>query len=199
MFACAASSVRRVSLPSDVPRGSIEHTAAIRLIVVALALVVMLVAAPSAVVAQSCWSPPVDAEVTEPFRAPLCLWCAGHRGLEYGSTAGQPVRAVTAGVVTFSGPVVGVEYLVIEHPDGRRATYGNVDSDLVAGDVVVAGVVVGSTRGPLHFGVRDGDTYLDPAAFIGQLTWQPRLVPLDGSSPRPGRPARLSCAAGSGL
>jgi murein DD-endopeptidase MepM/ murein hydrolase activator NlpD len=145
-----------------------------------------------------CWRPPVDAPVTDPFRPPDCRWCAGNRGLEYGTVAGVPVRAVTTGRVTFSGVVAGRRFVVVLDAAGRRVTYGDLALPVPAtGASVVAGSVVGVTTGPLHLGVRVGDEYLDPEEFLGTPTIRPHLVPTDG---RPGRPPVVSvhCGAGRG-
>jgi murein DD-endopeptidase MepM/ murein hydrolase activator NlpD len=142
----------------------------------------------------ACWLPPVDAPVVDPFRAPPCTWCAGNRGIEYGTPSGTAVRAVAAGEVTFSGTVAGDRYLVVRHADGRRATYGGLESStLRVGDAVVAGVIVGVTAAHLHFGLRDGDTYVDPAPFLGRLVGRPRLVPDDGTVARAAPHPRLRC------
>jgi murein DD-endopeptidase MepM/ murein hydrolase activator NlpD len=148
----------------------------------------------------SCLLPPVVAPVADPFREPACQWCPGNRGIEYTVSAGTLVRAAAAGVVTFSGPVAGTFYVVVQHADGVRATYGQLaGSHLGAGDVVVAGAIVGSSGDGLHFGLRVGDRYLDPALFIGRLVERVRLVPTDGSAPRSAPPPRLECpAAASG-
>jgi murein DD-endopeptidase MepM/ murein hydrolase activator NlpD len=144
----------------------------------------------------SCLLPPVVAPVADPFREPACQWCPGNRGIEYTVPAGTPVRAAAAGIVTFSGPVAGTFYVVVQHGDGVRATYGQLTgSHLAAGDVVVAGAIVGPSAGGLHFGLRVGDRYVDPALFIGRLVERVRLVPTDGSAPRPAPPPRLECPA----
>ena len=118
----------------------------------------------------SCLLPPVTAPVADPFREPACPWCPGNRGLTYDVAAGTTVRAAAAGTVTFSGPVAGTFYLVVEHADGLRATYGQLaGSHLRPGDVVVAGAIVGRSSGGLHFGLREGDRYIDPAPFLGRL------------------------------
>jgi murein DD-endopeptidase MepM/ murein hydrolase activator NlpD len=146
------------------------------------------------VAADACWLPPVDAPVVDPFRPPSCAWCAGNRGLEYGTSGGTIVRAVAAGEVTFSGTVAGVRYVVVRHADGRRATYGGLATSPVhTGDVVAARSVVGTTDGHLHFGLREGDLYLDPAPLLGRLVGRPRLVPVDGTAARAGPPPRLRC------
>ena len=64
--------------------------------------------------------------VVDPFRAPACAWCPGNRGLEYAPPPGPPVRAVAAGVVTFTGVVAGTRYVVVDHARrlARRPTAG---------------------------------------------------------------------------
>src|SRR5262245_53286499 len=124
---------------------------------------------PASVAASTCWRPPVSAPVADPFREPACRWCPGNRGIEFASGAGQVVVAVAAGHVTFSGTVAGRNYVVVQHADGRRATYGDLADRLHAeGDVIAAGAVVGHTSGAFHFGLRDGERYVDPAPFIGR-------------------------------
>ena len=109
----------------------------------------------ASLVLSSCLLPPVTAPVADPFREPACPWCPGNRGLTYDVAAGTPVRAAAAGTVTFSGSVAGTFYVVVEHADGLRATYGELaGSHLDAGDVVVAGAIVGPSAGGLHFGLR---------------------------------------------
>jgi murein DD-endopeptidase MepM/ murein hydrolase activator NlpD len=147
-----------------------------------------------AAAARACWLPPVDAPVVDPFRPPPCTWCAGNRGLEYGTPSGAVVSAVAAGEVTFSGTVAGERYVVVRHADGRRATYGGLASSaLRVGDVVTARAVVGVTAAHLHFGLRDGDAYVDPAPFLGRLVGRLRLVPDDGTVARAAPPPRLRC------
>jgi murein DD-endopeptidase MepM/ murein hydrolase activator NlpD len=148
--------------------------------------------------ASPCWVPPVAAPITDPFRAPACAWCPGNRGIEYGTAAGVPVRAVTTGTVTFSGLVAGRRYVVVIDAVGRRVTYGDLGHPTPApGALVVAGSIIGVTTGPLHLGVRVGDEYVDPAEWIGAVVIRPYLVPVDG---RPGRRpvAAVHCGAARG-
>jgi murein DD-endopeptidase MepM/ murein hydrolase activator NlpD len=148
----------------------------------------------------SCLLPPVTAPVADPFREPACQWCPGNRGIEYAVPAGTPVRAAAAGTVTFSGTVAGTFYLVVQHADGMRATYGELaGSRLDAGDVVVGGSIVGASAGGLYFGLRVGDRYVDPAPLIGRLVERARLVPTDGSEPRPAPPPSLECSAATAV
>jgi murein DD-endopeptidase MepM/ murein hydrolase activator NlpD len=144
--------------------------------------------------AGTCWRPPVAAAVRQPYREPACRWCPGHRGIDYGTAPGTAVHAVATGRATFVGTVAGTDYVVVRHADGVRVTYGNVStSSIEDGALVIRGARIGSTVGALHFGVRRGDRYVDPAPLIGTLTYSPRLIPIDGSEPAPARPPRLRC------
>lgn len=146
-------------------------------------------------VAGVCWLPPVDAPVADSFRPPACAWCPGNRGIEYATPPGVAVRAAATGRVTFAGTVAGRHYVVVRHADGHRVTYGNLRTTTwETGDAVVAGTVVGRTAENFHLGVRAGDTYLDPAQFLGRLVRRPRLIPSDGSAFPPAPPPVLRCA-----
>lgn len=165
----------------------------------AAAVCLVLLLAPHVARAAPCWPPPVLAPVVVPFRAPVCRWCAGHRGIEFGTSPGTVVTAVAAGTVTFSGTVAGTAYVVVRHADGTRVTYGELATRAVrAGSVVVAGMRIGTTVGHLYFGVRigDGDTerYVDPAPYLGTWRGVVRLVPADGSAAPPSPTARVVCA-----
>jgi murein DD-endopeptidase MepM/ murein hydrolase activator NlpD len=143
-----------------------------------------------------CWEPPVVAPILDPYREPACPWCPGNRGIEYATRPGAAVRAVAAGRVTFVGSVVGTRYVVVEHANGWRATYGALRQVTVQhGGAVVSGSVVGTTTSRFHFGLRDRDGYRDPTPHLGRWVHRSRLVPTDGSAgPPPGQP-RLRCAS----
>ena len=144
--------------------------------------------------APSCYTPPINAVVVDPFRAPDCVYCAGNRGLEYEPAAGTVVRAAAAGTVEFSGTVVRVRYVVVRQSDGLRASYGYLATiDLRVGERVVAGQRVGTTPTRFFFGLRNGDVYLDPQPHLGVLVGRPRLVPIDGSPPRAAPAPQLQC------
>lgn len=165
-------------------------------VVTVVTVVIAMVVAPAVSVAAPCWQPPVDAPVADPFRAPACRWCPGNRGIEYRTRAGTAVRAVAAGRVTFAGSVAGERYVVVRHADGRRATYGNLASVAVgAGDDVVARSIVGTASGSTHFGLRRGDTYIDPTPYLGRAVTVTRLIPLDGAAANPPGATRWRCAA----
>lgn len=136
----------------------------------------------------------MTAPVVDPYREPACRWCPGNRGIEYATTPGMLVRAVAAGRVTFAGSVAGIRYVVVEHANGWRVTYGNLrELTVERGALVVRRAVVGATTSRLHLGLRDVGGYRDPTPYLGRLVYRPRLVPVDGSAgPPPGTPT-LRC------
>jgi murein DD-endopeptidase MepM/ murein hydrolase activator NlpD len=122
--------------------------------------------------------PPVDAPITDPFRAPATPFGPGNRGLEYGTTPGQTIRAIGGGVVTFAGSIGGSRYVTVAHADGLRSSYSFLAEVSVAErDLVVAGQPVGRAGLRFHLGVRCADAYLDPASLVGTGRWRARLVP----------------------
>jgi hypothetical protein len=124
--------------------------------------------------------PPVDAPVVDPFRPPSHPYGPGNRGLEYGTDAGTEVRVTADGRVTFAGAVAGSLHVTVLHDDGLRTTYSFLERiDVLVGQTVAQGDVVGVTAGPLHLSARRGDAYLDPAALFGTGLPQVRLVPFD--------------------
>lgn len=153
---------------------------------VALVPVVTAVPHPAAAAPPPTYVPPVDAPVADPFRPPDGPYGAGNRGLEYATPAGTEVRASADGVVTFAGLVAGARHVTVRHADGLRTTYSFLDRvDVVVGQQVRQGDVVGTTSGHLHLGARSGDAYLDPAALFGSGLAQAHLVPFD-EPPGPG-------------
>lgn len=125
-------------------------------------------------------------DVVEGFDPPESRWGAGHRGVDLAGAAGQPVRAAAAGTVTFAGSLSGRGVVVVDH-GGTRTTYEPVEATVVVGDRVAAGDRIGVLRRGgshcfpavcLHWGLRAGDTYLDPLTLVGRDPV--RLMPLDG-------------------
>ena len=83
---------------------------------------------------------------------------------------GPRCTAVAGGTVTFGGVVAGTRYVVVDQPDGYRATYGRLAAAIVGiGAQVAAGAVVGTTTAGFYFGLRVGETYVDPAPLLGRL------------------------------
>lgn len=124
------------------------------------------------------------------FDPPSSAWAAGHRGVDLAATVGEPVLAPADGVVTFRGVVAGRGVVVVSHAGGLRSTFEPVDwpgppARTVGGQVIEGQVVVGEqvavgqrigavSPAPghcapvtcLHWGVLEGEVYLDPLTFV---------------------------------
>lgn len=106
---------------------------------------------------------PVNAVVADAFRAPSCVWCAGNRGIEYVTEDSAPVYSAATGVVTFSGRVAGILYVVVRGPNDVLVTHGRLQQASVkAGDRVTAGFRIGESSDRLYIGVRHLGQYLNP-------------------------------------
>lgn len=154
-----------------------------RLLVVAVTAIAFLVVAapdpPAAAQVAVTYRPPVDAPVLDPFRAPTSPYGPGNRGIDYATVPGTVVRAVAAGTVTFAGVVAGTRYVTLRHADGLRSSYGGlVSTRVVEGQSVAAGAEVGRAGSTLHFGIRRGDEYLDPAGLFAAAAPEVRLIPV---------------------
>ena len=111
------------------------------------------------------------------FDPPPKPWLSGHRGVDLGvAAAGAQVSSPAAGTVSFSGVVVDRPVITIDHGGGLRSSFEPVESALAAGDTVAAGQVIGTvTPGHcppalcVHWGVRDGDQYVNSLQFVLDL------------------------------
>jgi murein DD-endopeptidase MepM/ murein hydrolase activator NlpD len=114
--------------------------------------------------------------VVDPFRAPASPYAAGNRGLDYGTTPGQPITAIGDGTVVFAGQVAHQRFVTILHPDGLRSSYSWLASISVhVGEHVDRGQQVGVAGTRFQLGVRRGSEYLDPTRLFGR--GRARLVP----------------------
>jgi murein DD-endopeptidase MepM/ murein hydrolase activator NlpD len=141
---------------------------------------------------------PVDAPISDPFRAPATPYGPGNRGIEFDTAPGATVRAAAAGEVTFAGPVAGRRYVTVLHADGVRTAYGPLGRVAVGrGDAVTGGEAVGTTTGPLLWTARIGDVYVDPAVLLAASgDREVRLVAGPGvRTAAAGRGAVPTCAA----
>lgn len=118
---------------------------------------------------------PVAGIVEREFDAPEARWAAGHRGVDLAAAVGAAVAAPADGRVTFAGTVVDRGVVTVTHPDGRRSSLEPVVASVAVGDAVAAGDVVGTVqdvaghcapRACLHWGVREGDRYVDPLGLL---------------------------------
>ena len=124
--------------------------------------------------------PPVDAPVSDPFRAPDNPYGPGNRGIEYATGYGEPVRAAAAGVVVFAGLVAGELYVTVDHGGGLLTSYSYLSRLSVSdADTVSSGDVIGFTgERAFHFSARLHGEYIDPANFIGVRRVRVRLIHL---------------------
>jgi len=152
-------------------------------------------AASAAIVARSAppsiWTWPLDGVpvVVRTFTPPPRPWLAGHRGVDLAGREGLVVRAAGRGVIVYAGSVAGRGVVSVDHAGGLRTTYEPVFGSVRAGQVVMAGESLGELEtghagcpvvACLHWGLRRGETYLDPLLLVRPL--QVRLKPLAGSS-----------------
>lgn len=125
-------------------------------------------------------SPPVDAPINDPFRAPEMPYGPGNRGLEYDTDPGAEVRASADGEVVFAGPVARGLHVTLLHADGVRTSYSFLDDiNVVVGQRVRRGDAIGVAGELLHFGARRGDGYFDPASLFAGGERQVELLPLE--------------------
>ncbi|MDR2454410.1 MAG: peptidoglycan DD-metalloendopeptidase family protein [Bifidobacteriaceae bacterium] len=118
--------------------------------------------------------------LARPFDLPAEPWLAGHRGVDLAAAADAVVLAPAAGVISFNGWIADRHVLVIRHGD-LASTLEPTLSDLPVGARVAQGEPVGRLAGGeaahcpscLHWGVRRGGQYLDPALLVAP---RPRAV-----------------------
>jgi murein DD-endopeptidase MepM/ murein hydrolase activator NlpD len=138
--------------------------------------------------ATTLWSPPMEGDptVTRPFEPLPHPFAAGHRGADLQGTPGSPVLAAGDGVVVFAGMVAGRPVVSIDHPGGLRTTYEPVAPSVAAGQSVARGSPIGTlaighagcpVQACLHWGLRRGETYLDPVSLLNPP--RIRLLPLE--------------------
>ena len=129
--------------------------------------------------------------IIDQFRAPKCEQCAGNRGLEFQLESAQPILAVSDGVISYSGEVGRIQYLVLSTRGNRKITYGRIaETKLRAGDVVYAGQQIAMSGLRLYFGVRepsngatrDGTQYVDPMPYLAGFTKSRNLAVLVSGS-----------------
>ena len=117
---------------------------------------------------------PTVGSVLRLFDPPAHRWSPGHRGVDLACDDGI-VGAPGGGVISFSGTVVDRGVVTITHADGLRTSLEPVADAPPAGTTVRAGDPVGVVesvghcrRACVHWGVRRGETYLDPLSLLGR-------------------------------
>ncbi|MDQ0821993.1 murein DD-endopeptidase MepM/ murein hydrolase activator NlpD [Arthrobacter sp. V4I6] len=155
------------------------------------------------------WSWPLNPKPTvlRAFDPPAKPWLGGHRGVDLEAASfGALVTAPASGTVSFVGVVVDRPVITIDHGDGLRSSFEPVASELVKGAYVAEGGMLGKILpahcGPtpcVHWGVRRGENYVNPLAFVMDLRPSILLPPLD-PAPGYGSEGRAGTkAAGDGL
>jgi Membrane-bound metallopeptidase len=105
-------------------------------------------------------------------------------GITIEASAGSPVKACMPGTVVFSGAAGGFEsFVVIEHGDGYKSYYGNIEAEgLQVGAAVNAGTEFAyvrktasgaenaATSSPLYFALKKGEIALNPEVAIRRIT-----------------------------
>jgi len=119
------------------------------------------------------WPLTPPGRIVRPYEAPPGPYAAGHRGIDLAASAGQPVRAPSAGVVTFAGIVVDRPVVTLRVGAGILVSFEPVAAELPVGAAVAAGQPIGTVaRGGhcadscLHLGVRVDGEYVSPLMFL---------------------------------
>jgi len=109
------------------------------------------------------------------FDPPAVRWLPGHRGVDLAASPAQTVVAAAAGVITYASNLANRGVVVVDHGP-VRTTYEPVAASVDVGTWVSAGDVIGTVEPGsdhcgevtcLHWGLRRGDTYLDPRLLLG--------------------------------
>ncbi|PRZ43547.1 peptidase M23-like protein [Antricoccus suffuscus] len=132
---------------------------------------------PAAAGTPSRWGWPIDGahQVTRDFDPPAVKWGAGHRGVDLAGEVSMPVYAAGGGTVSYAGVLAGRGVVAVTHPNGLKTTYEPVTASVVVGAVVTRGQQIGALEAGhagcpdaacLHWGLRRGETYLDPLGLL---------------------------------
>ncbi|MBT2565720.1 M23 family metallopeptidase [Arthrobacter sp. ISL-85] len=144
--------------------------------------------AASGVGARPSWQWPLAPRppVLRGFDPPPKPWLSGHRGVDLDFAGGTQVVSPASGTVSFVGVVVDRPVITIDHGGGLRSSFEPVESTLKVGAAVAGGGVIGTVLPGhcpaaqcLHWGVREGENYVNPLQFV--LDLRPSiLLPLSG-------------------
>lgn len=94
---------------------------------------------------------------------------AGSKGMRM-DPVGTDVLSIAKGTVEYTGDIDGSGYLKVKLDTGETAYYYNVAPAVAVNDIVKPGQLIGSLTGDyLYVEIKDGDVYVDPAAYIE--TW----------------------------
>jgi murein DD-endopeptidase MepM/ murein hydrolase activator NlpD len=149
------------------------------ILVFAAVLLLPAAAAPADTAPRASWEWPLSPRpaVLRAFDPPDKPWMSGHRGVDLKATHdGVPVTSPESGTVSFVGVVVDRPVITIDHGGGLRSSFEPVETSLTAGTMVAKGETIGTLQpghcGVLacaHWGVRQGDAYVNPLEFVTDL------------------------------
>jgi murein DD-endopeptidase MepM/ murein hydrolase activator NlpD len=136
------------------------------------------------------WVWPLDGPrtVARAFDPPATAYGPGHRGADLPGRPGQEVRAAGAGRISYAGLLAGRGVVVVVH-GVLRTTYEPVTATVQVGQQVGAGEVIGHLdaghagcpRACLHWGLLQGEVYLDPVRLV--RAGPSRLLPVNNAVP----------------
>lgn len=141
-----------------------------------LMLVLLLLSPAAPASAAPAWSWPLVGvpQITRPFAPGPTPFSPGHRGVDLLGLAGEPVLAAGAGVVSYAGMLAGRGVIAVVH-GSLRTTYEPVAASVHVGQHVASGSVLGRLQAGhdgcpapacLHWGLRRGETYLNPVGLV---------------------------------
>ena len=122
------------------------------------------------------WPLSPQPQVTSPFGLGPTVYSAGHRGADLAGEPGQTVLAAGTGRVTYAGRLAGRGVVTVTH-GMLRTTYEPVTGTVRVGARVALGEQLGTLEpghegcpvaACLHWGLKRGDTYLDPIRLVQQ-------------------------------
>lgn len=122
---------------------------------------------------RSRWQLPVPpgSRLVRDLDLPERPWQPGHRGIDLGHPPGAVLTAPADGRVIVAQEVAGRPVVTLLHADGHRSSLDPAIATVAVGTVVAVGApiaVVAQSVGHcaeaacVHWGVRDGDDYVDP-------------------------------------
>ncbi|WP_411720295.1 peptidoglycan DD-metalloendopeptidase family protein [Mycetocola sp.] len=129
------------------------------------------------------WIRPVAAAISSPY-GPRGLICNGagcsnsfHDGVDFGASCGTPVKAVSAGRVTFTGSAGAYgQRVIVDHGGGVESIYGHVQSGsfkVSSGELVEAGTIVANVGATgvvsgchLDLKIRINGDFTNPVPFM---------------------------------
>ncbi|MFC9681345.1 murein hydrolase activator EnvC family protein [Streptomyces sp. NPDC056948] len=124
------------------------------------------------------WPVGLRPQVLRGWEPPATAYGPGHRGVDLAAAPGTPVRAVAGGRVSFAGRVAGKGVVSVElsgtGDSPLRTTYEPVTATVEEGEEVASGEVIGTvdsagshcTATCVHWGLRRGETYLNPLSLL---------------------------------